>query len=345
MYAEFSIGQSGGERLDKFLVTVLPNISRHRLQQAIEEGEITVLGTTVKRSYRLKRGDEIGVRLDLSRDAPAHIEPESMALEILYEDDDMLVLNKPRGLVVHPAPGHPNHTLVNALLYHCQRLSSVGGNVRPGLVHRLDKDTSGVIAIAKNDAAHLSLAQQIKHRTVEKRYLAIVYGTPSLRQGTIAAPIGRHPVDRKKMAVVPVARRGKDAVTHYSVLRSFVGFSLLRVDPLTGRTHQIRVHLSHAEHPILGDPLYGSGRTRPREIGDADWKQWVEPALRDLTGQALHAESLILTHPGTGERLTVSAPLPEEMQAIIAGLEALSQSPSSRDGRCREPQAIGSWRG
>ncbi|RDV82933.1 RluA family pseudouridine synthase [Ammonifex thiophilus] len=292
--------EEAGVRLDVYLARNLPENSRSYLQRLINEGYVQVGGRKVKPSYRVKSGEEIMVFLPPA-EAP-EVEPEPIPLEIIYEDEDLLVVNKPRGMVVHPGAGHKRGTLVNALLYHCRNLSGINGVLRPGIVHRLDKDTSGLLVVAKNDEAHLSLSAQLKERRVLKEYWALVYGEVKPAQGRIEAPIGRHPRHRQKMAVVA---GGRPAVTRYEVVEYFPGYTLLKVQPETGRTHQIRVHLHYLGHPIVGDLKYGPAR----------------PHL-GLEGQFLHAGVLGFTHPRTGEFLRFEAPLPPELERVLAKLRA-----------------------
>jgi 23S rRNA pseudouridine1911/1915/1917 synthase len=282
-------------RLDRYLAEQLPDLSRSRIQQLIDDNQVMVNGVTcTSKKATVKQGDRIQVRIPEAR--PLALTPEPIPLDILYEDEHLLVVNKPSGLVVHPAPGHPEGTLVNALLAHCPDLVGIGGVQRPGIVHRLDKDTSGAIAIAKTDQAHQHLQAQFKAKTARRQYLGIVYGSPGTESGIVDQPIGRHPVDRKKMAVVPPEKGGRGAVTHWQVLERLGNFTLMQFQLETGRTHQIRVHCAFSGHPIVGDPVYGSGRS----VGV------------NLTGQALHAWKLRLQHPITGEWLeTIAAPPPE----------------------------------
>lgn len=281
-------------RLDLFLSKAGIWPSRSFIQKIIETGGAKCQGKPLKASYRLEPGEEIEVTWDDPE--PLIAKPEAIPLEILYEDSDLVVVNKPRGMVVHPAAGNYNGTLVNALLEHCQDLSGIGGVIRPGIVHRLDKDTSGVLVVAKNDLAHLDLAAQIKLRKMKKIYQVLVHGTPP-EQGRIEAPIGRHPLERKKMAVVPL---GKPATTSYNVIEYLGQFSLLEAKLESGRTHQIRVHFSYIGYPVVGDPVYG-------------WKKEPVP----IEGQALHAFILGFTHPRTKEYLEFSADLPKEMKQAI----------------------------
>ncbi|MCR4403216.1 MAG: RluA family pseudouridine synthase [Firmicutes bacterium] len=297
-----------GKRLDVYVAGRLA-LSRSATQRLIDEGRVLVAGERAKAARRVGTGDIVTVSLPDPR--PLAVVAEDLPLDVLYEDCDIIVVNKPRGLVVHPAAGNWSGTLVNALLAHCADLSGIGGKIRPGIVHRLDKDTSGVIVAAKNDVSHLALARDLKERAVDKTYLAVVHGVPRPRRGTVDAPIGRHPVHRKRMAVVPEGR-GRAAVTEYEVLEDLRGSALVKVHPLTGRTHQIRVHLAHIGHPIVGDPVYG-GRARSKEVATA-------VAASGLSGQALHASSLSFAHPRTRERMTFSAPLPEDMQRLLTRL-------------------------
>lgn len=278
-----------GLRLDHYLSSKLDQFSRNHLQILIKQGNISLNSKPVKPNYRIKLGDRIQVEIP----APQKLDilPEEIALDIIYEDGDIAVINKPQGMVVHPAVGNYNGTLVNALLYHCDELSGINGKIRPGIVHRIDKDTSGVLVVAKNDFAHLNLSKQIQNKTAARIYLAIAEDNIKTDEGTISAPISRNPVDRKKMAVV---RGGRQAVTHYKVLERFGNYTYLELELETGRTHQIRVHLNHLGHPIIGDPLYGRRNQK-----------------FNLVGQALHAYKLILAHPRTGEQMTFEAPLPD----------------------------------
>jgi 23S rRNA pseudouridine1911/1915/1917 synthase len=302
------VASDGGERLDKWLAGQLPERSRAEIQRWIEAGQVTSGGRTLKPSYRLSAGEAVEVL------APAievyEVEPEDIPLDILYEDDDLLVINKPAGMVVHPAAGNWQGTLVNAVLFHAPDLEGVGGAHRPGIVHRLDKDTSGVILVAKNDASHRELQAQFKNREVEKTYLALVYGGMSPEQGEINAAVGRDPRDRKRMGVV-AASHGRPAGTGYETLRKFrmeatgERLSLLAVRPFTGRTHQIRVHLAHVHHPIVGDEVYGPRRKLP----------FACPR------QFLHAERLRFRLPSTGHPVEFTAPLPADLRSVLDRLE------------------------
>lgn len=287
----------GGERIDKFLNEAMPDFSRSYLQKLIKNGNVLVKDICVKPNYRLNAEDEIQVRIpdDVSLD----IQPENIPLDILYEDEDLLVINKPKGMVVHPAAGHYSGTLVNALLYHCDgQLSGINGVLRPGIVHRIDRDTTGSLLVCKNDMAHRALAEQLKEHSINRRYRAIVWGNLKDDEGTVDAPIGRHPVDRKKMAIN--RQNGKNAVTHYTVLQRFSKFTYIECRLETGRTHQIRVHMASIGHPLLGDEVYGPGRSP-----------------YTLEGQCLHAMTLGFVHPRTGEYVECTAPLPPYFDHLL----------------------------
>ena len=308
-----------GTRLDKYLAAQRPELSRSQVQRLIQEGWVELVQGAATASYRVREGEVI--RLDIPPARPAHLAAEPLALQIVYEDEALLVIDKPPGLVVHPAPGHASGTLVNALLFHCQTLSGIGGEERPGIVHRLDKDTSGLLLVAKHDRSHRHLAAQLKTRQLQRRYVALVRGRLPALQGTIDAPIGRHPQQRQKMAVV--TRAGRAARTHYQVLEAWGALSLLRLTLETGRTHQIRVHLAHIGHAVIGDPVYGPGPLRlPGHVA-------LEQALRTFPRQALHAEQIRFQHPESGEWLTFTAPLPADM-ATLLGQVRQELLPSSR---------------
>jgi 23S rRNA pseudouridine1911/1915/1917 synthase len=300
------------ERLDSFVTRSLGSITRSTVQKLIDEGCVTVDGTLQKASLKLRGGERIEVRIPPPK--PAEAAPEEIPLDILYEDDDLVVVNKPPGMVVHPGAGTSGGTLVNALLAHCRDLSGIGGTLRPGIVHRIDKDTSGVLVVAKNDRAHHSLAHQFKEHTIKRVYLALVYGSPKGEKGRIESAIGRHPVDRKRMS--GKAGRGKHAVTHWQVVGRYGNITLMRLRLETGRTHQIRVHLSEAGHPLVGDKVYG-GSGRLTGITD----QRLKGLIRELDRQALHAKTLGFILPATGEYIEFDTDLPEDMARIIEYLE------------------------
>lgn len=291
-----------GERLDVFLTRMEPELSRAHIQKLVAAGNAAVGGRVRKSNYKLQAGELVTITIPAAQ--PVAILPENIPLDVLYEDADIIVVNKPRGMVVHPATGVYSGTLVNALLFHCHDLSGINGEIRPGIVHRLDKDTSGVMVAAKNDAAHIDLAEQIRTKTAHRIYHAFVCGNIREEAGIIKGDIGRHPTDRKKMAIVH--EHGKPAVTHFRVLERFGDYTLVECRLETGRTHQIRVHMASIGHPVLGDPKYGPRKACPFAI----------------EGQALHSLSLSLTHPVTRERMTFTAPLPEDMAKILKTLRA-----------------------
>ena len=301
-----------GTRLDAF-VSATGELTRSAAARLIEEGAITVGGKAVAKNYKLRAGDEVEILLP--EPAPSEAQPEDIALDVVYEDSDIIVINKPVGMVVHPAAGNEQGTLVNALLYHCgDSLSGIGGVVRPGIVHRIDKDTSGLLVVAKNDDAHNYLAERIKTHEVGRIYYALLVGNLKEDQGTVDAPIGRHPRDRKKMAVLGATDgRSRNAVTHYEVLERYRGYCFVRCRLETGRTHQIRVHMAHLGHPLVGDVTYGGGKTK-FELSN---KSLIE-------GQCLHAGELKLTHPRTGEEMHFKSELPREMQILIEKMRKLS---------------------
>ena len=292
-----------GERLDAFVARVCPELSRSAAQRLIEEGCVTRNGKPGKKNDKLNAGDEVSVTVPEPKEVD--IIPKEMPLDIIYEDDDLLVINKPKGLVVHPAAGHQDDTLVNGLLYALgDDLSGINGELRPGIVHRIDKDTSGLLAVAKNDLAHAVLASQLKDHTMARTYEAIVCGSFREDSGTVDAPIGRHPSDRKKMTVTE--RNSKNAVTHWEVIARYRGYTHIRCRLETGRTHQIRVHMAHIGHPILGDLVYG--RKKP-ELGQSS--------------QVLHAGALCFRHPRDGRPVMVFAPLPEYFEQVLQKLQPL----------------------
>jgi 23S rRNA pseudouridine1911/1915/1917 synthase len=297
-------------RLDRYLAGAGLPVSRSRIQRLAEGGRITVNGRPARASQRLKGGERI--RIEVPRAAEASAEPEDLPVELLFEDPWLAVVAKPRGLVVHPAPGHPSGTLVNALLHRCPDLSGVGGVLRPGIVHRLDKDTSGLLVVAKDDAAHRALQEQFAGRSVRKVYLAVVVGRLE-GEGVVDRPVGRHPADRKKMAVD--APRARPAVTRWRALQALEGATLVEVRIETGRTHQIRVHLASLGHPVAGDPVYG-GLRAARGMADAGARR----RLGQETGQALHAWKLGFRHPVTGAEMAFQAPVPDALARLIREL-------------------------
>ena len=285
------------ERIDKCMSLLVENLSRSFIQKLIKEGIVLVKGKPFKGSYRVKCDDE--VVFSVPESVEPDIEPENIPLDILYEDADLIVVNKPKGMVVHPAAGHYTGTLVNALMYHCGKdLSGINGVLRPGIVHRIDKDTSGLLLVAKNDMAHASLAHQIKEHSLTREYAAVVYGKLRESEGIIDAPIGRNPNDRKKMAVTD--KNSRPAVTHYYTVEEFEKFTFVRLRLETGRTHQIRVHMAYIGHPVAGDAVYG-----PKNV------------ITELGGQCLHARLLGFDHPVTGERIELSSELPEYFENFL----------------------------
>lgn len=289
-------------RLDKVLSDLMADESRSQLKEAIDKGNVTVNGSLTKPKYPVQPGDEIVITIP--DPVALDLEPENIPLDIVYEDDDVIVVNKPAGMVVHPSPGHPDHTLVNALLYHSP-LSTINGTYRPGIVHRIDKDTSGLLMVAKNDNAHRSLAAQLKNKTNLREYIALVHGVIKQDEGTIDAPLGRSPKDRKRQAIVA---DGRHAVTHFKVLERYLNYTLISCWLETGRTHQIRVHMKSIGHPLAGDPLYG-----PRKTING-------------SGQFLHAKKLGFKHPVTGKQLVFEAPLPDDFERVLRRLR--EQTPS-----------------
>ena len=288
--------EQAGERLDKFLSESVEELSRSSLTKLIEDGKVTVGEKTVKKNYKVALGDCVTVLIDDPR--PVDILPENIPLDVVYEDEHLLVVNKPKGMVVHPAPGNYSGTLVNALMYRCgDGLSGINGELRPGIVHRIDKNTSGLLAVAKSDIAHTGLSEQIKAHSFTREYLAICYGNLKEDERTVDAPIGRHKIDRKKMCVTPL--NSKPAVTHISVLERYSGFTYIRCRLETGRTHQIRVHMAYIGHPLAGDDVYGPSKV-----------------ITSLHGQCLHACKLGFIHPVTGEYLEFTAEPPESFTAF-----------------------------
>jgi 23S rRNA pseudouridine1911/1915/1917 synthase len=316
--------EDNGARLDAYLASCVPELSRSAVQRLVLEGCVSVNGQTVRSSYKLTSGEDIEYTLPEAK--PAEMLPEIIPLDIVYEDEDVLVINKPKGMVVHPAPGSPSGTLVNALLAHCKGLSVVGGVERPGIVHRLDKDTSGLMMVAKNDAAHHALQKQIQSRSAERQYMAVVWGNPRFEKAVVDAPIGRHPSDRKKMAVIETTvHRSREAVTELHVTERYGIMSLLCAKLQTGRTHQVRVHAAYAGHPVVGDPVYSGGRRL--SSGGRELTGRVNALIDNLHGQALHAYSLSFNHPRTGERLSFTAPMPEDMQSLVTFLRERCSTP------------------
>jgi 23S rRNA pseudouridine1911/1915/1917 synthase len=303
--------EAAGLRLDRFLAASGHGWSRSQVARWIAEGHVTRNGRPSRPAQFLQPGDVIEVAPPPT--TPSALIPQEMPLQILFEDEHLIAINKPAGLVIHPAAGNPDGTLVNALLAHCHDLSGVGGVERPGIVHRLDKNTSGVLIAAKNDAAHRALSLSFRWRTTDKRYLAVVYGIPKSDEGVVDAPIARHPTDRKRMAVVP---GGRAARTLYWVRERFPGCALVECRLVTGRTHQVRVHMAHAGHALVGDPVYAGRQWRALE--DAEFAA----LCRDFPRQALHAWRLTIAHPATGVPMTFEAPLPEDIEGLLTALRA-----------------------
>ena len=296
------------ERIDKYISMLIDSLSRSFLQKLLKDGKVLVNGEPVKQNYRLREGDEVSFGLPPA--VEPDILPENIPLDILYEDEDVLVVNKPKGMVVHPAAGHYSHTLVNALMYHCRgSLPGINGVMRPEIVHRIDRDTTGSLLVCKNDAAHLSIAAQLKEHSIVRRYRAVVYGVIEEEEGTVDLPVGRDPRDRKRMAAG--VKNGKEAVTHYRVLQRFKGFTYIECRLETGRTHQIRVHMEAAGHPLLGDEVYCRGIPGNGKL----------PC--HLQGQTLHAMILGFRHPRTGEYVETTAPLPDYFSRLLQILECL----------------------
>lgn len=295
----FEVGyEQEGERLDKYLSMIYPDFSRSFFQKLIKNGQVKVNDIPEKSSYSVREEDIICVTIPDA--VQTSIEPENIPLDILYEDDDVLIVNKPKGMVVHPSAGHYSGTLVNGIMYHCQdSLSGINGEIRPGIVHRIDMDTTGSLIVCKNDESHIHIAQQIKAHTVNRIYVGIVCGNVKEDEGTIEGTIGRHPTERKKMAIN--VKNGKPAITHYKVLERFGNYTYMQFKLETGRTHQIRVHMAGIGHPLLGDTLYSSGRS----------------PFKHLQGQTLHAQTIGFIHPRTGEYMEFSAPLPVYFEKLL----------------------------
>ena len=292
--------EESGERIDALLAHMLPSLTRSAAQRLLEEGQVTLLGRAVKKNYKCSAGDVFQVLLPEAAELP--LIPQNIPLDVVFEDADVIVVNKPRGLVVHPAPGHPDGTLVNALLFHCgDSLSGIGGEKRPGIVHRIDKDTSGLLIVAKNDFAHQALSAQLADRSLSRTYEAVVRGNLREDAGTVNRPIGRHPTDRKRMAVNE--KNGRPAVTHWEVIARYRGYTHIRCHLETGRTHQIRVHMASLGHPLLGDFTYGAPSPE-----------------KGLEGQCLHARELKFVHPRSGEAVLVQTPLPDYFVDVLSRL-------------------------
>lgn len=293
--------KDSGERIDSLIAAKNDNFTRSSVQKLLSQGNITVNDKKIFKNYRVQEGDLIKIIIP----EPVNMEtvPENIPIDIVYEDNDLLVVNKPKGMVVHPAAGNYSGTLVNALLYYCgESLSGINGVLRPGIVHRIDKDTSGLLIVAKNDFAHKGLAEQIKIHSFTRKYRAVVFGNIKEDSGTIDAPIGRHPIDRKKMAVT--YKNSRNAVTHYKVIARYPGFTYLELKLETGRTHQIRVHMAHIGHPVAGDTVYGSKK-----------------AIESLNGQCLHAYYIEFVHPCSGKTISLSAPLPEYFENFLKNID------------------------
>lgn len=302
MIQEMIVGENAGIRVDRYLTERCEDLSRSYLQKLLKDGGVAVNGKVVKSNYKVVPGDKI--ELDVPEAVEPEIEAEQMDLDIVYEDSDIILINKPKGMVVHPAAGHYSGTLVNGLMYHCKDdLSGINGVMRPGIVHRIDMDTTGVLIVCKNDKAHNVIAEQLKIHSITRKYYAIVHGVLKNEAGTIDAPIGRHPVDRKKMSINE--KNGKEAVTHYRVLKRFRRFTYVECQLETGRTHQIRVHMASLGHPLLGDQVYGPAKC----------------PFSGLQGQTLHAGVLGIVHPTTGEYMEFTAPLPEYFKNLLQKLE------------------------
>ncbi len=309
--------EQSGQRVDRFLSRMIPELSRSHFKKLIKEDQVLVNGVPVKPSYETRGGDLIMARL--SAPGPDEVlKPERMRLDILFEDEDVLIVNKAPGIVVHPGAGHEEGTLVHGLLAHCPRLAVQGSPLRPGIVHRLDKDTSGALVVAKSERAYLNLIKQFKERGVRKEYLALVYGIPAQGEGEISSLLGRHPTHRKKIAVLE--NRGREALSRWRIEKHWGETALLRVRIETGRTHQIRVHLSHTGHPVVGDEMYGGGRRRARSVRSGPLRE----LLLGVQRQMLHAKRLEFTHPVTGAAVCADAPPADDFRGLIEKLDCLS---------------------
>ena len=305
------------ERLDVFVAAAVEDLTRSGAQKLIKSGKITVNGNIEKANYPLRVGDVVAVRIPPPE--PTDIIAEDIPLDVVYEDSDLIVINKARGMTVHPAPGHGSGTLVNAVLGRCEELSGVGGVERPGIVHRIDKDTSGLLVVAKTDKAHLGLAEQIQTRYAHRSYYALVWGAPKFEEAEVDAPIGRHPKDRQKMAVITETERytSREAITHLHVIERFTGFALLEATLQTGSTHQIRVHVSFIGLPVVGDPVYCASRRSIPDSYSRKEQEELRRLIEAVGGQALHAHRLEFAHPVTGKPMTFECPMPPEMALLI----------------------------
>ncbi len=312
------------ERLDKYLTQFLPDLTRSRIQQLIGDGFITVAGAPIKPSYQISPGEEIVVRL--AAPPPSELVPEAIPLRVVYEDDYLIVVDKPAGMVVHPACGHPSGTLANALLYHYETLSQMSGQGRPGIVHRLDKETSGLLVAARDDQTHAALSAQFKEKSTAREYIAVVWGLPQPERGTISSFLARSNSDRRKIVVA--ADHGKWAVTHYEVTEKFRHLSLLRLNLETGRTHQIRVHLAHRGHPVFGDPVYAGRKNNLTGLNVEDTRR-LAGLLENFKRQALHARVLGFVHPFTKQTLHFESELPPDMQALLTALRQQTTNQSN----------------
>ena len=328
--SEYLVEQNFGMRLDAYLAQCMPDLSRSNIQKLIASGHITVNDAVQRTSYKVQLGDRISVTIPPPESTS--ILAENIPLDVRYEDNQIIVINKPKGMTVHPAPGSKTGTLVNAVLAHSDDLSGIGGVERPGIVHRLDKDTTGLLVVAKTDLAHSSLQKQIQERSAERRYIALVWGETKFGEAVVDAPIGRHPTDRQKMAVIKDTGRytSRVAVTNLNVIERFTGFTLLEAKLDTGRTHQIRVHCSFIGHPVVGDPTYGGIRKiLPTFLSKLEQRE-LSRLIDDLHGQALHAFYLSFDHPVTHKRMAFEAPLPAEMSDIIEWLRKTHGSKSEK---------------